>query len=83
MGAGVGSFTRRIIGVVTDGDSTAYVLYRSEGSGVRYEDAYHVEVLPTVRRGGRWYVRRSSGEQDFGSLSYLMLRLEGPEFERE
>ena len=83
LGGVSATFTRRILGAVADGDSTAHVLYRSEGPGVRYEDPLHAELLPTVRRGDRWYVHRSRWEQDFGSLSLVMLRLDFLEGERE
>jgi hypothetical protein len=70
------SSTRRILGAVAESDSVAHVLYRSEGPDVRNDDPYHVEVVATVRRGERWYVRRRPGEAGSGSLAFLVMRLE-------
>ncbi len=84
LSGSVDSSTHRILGAVNESDSVAHVLYRSEGSGVRYDDPYHVEVLAAVRRGDRWYVRRGrGGADDFGSLAAFMMRLEEADAEHK
>jgi len=76
MKGGVDWSKLRILGAVADGESVAHVLYRSEAPGARYDDPYHVEVMATVRRGDRWYVRASRGGAPFGGLAFLMMRLD-------
>ena len=81
-GGRIDSLRRRILGAVAEGDSVAHVVYRLEGAGVRYDDPYHVEGLATVRRGDRWYVRRRHHD-DFGSPSFVMMRLVEPDTGRK
>lgn len=83
MKGGVDWSKVRILGAVTDGDSIGHVLYRSEAPGARYDDPYHVQVLATVRRGDRWYVRASRGGAPFGGLAFLMMRLDDLESGRK
>ena len=74
--------THRIFGAVNESDSVAYVLYRAEGPGVRYDDPYYVEVFPTVRRGDRWYVHGSHRGAGFTRLAFLIARLDEQDAER-
>jgi len=83
MKVGVDWSNLRILGAVADGDSVAHVLYRSGAPGARYDDPYDVQVLATVRRGDRWYVRASRGGAPIGGLAVLMMRLEDLESGRK
>lgn len=57
MQARVPHLQRRVLGVVREGDTLAHVLYRVGFSAAGEEEwMEHVQVLPLIRRGRRWYV---------------------------
>lgn len=64
---------RRVLGAVVEGDSLAHVLYRLEGEGHQYEQAWTVEVLALRRSAGVW--RMLLPNQDFAWGVSLMHRL--------
>ncbi len=75
---------RRVLGQVTEGDALAHVVYRRESPAIKYDNPYHIETVPVVRRDGRWYVALSSRYHDLvNSFGFTQLARERPQFPHE
>ena len=63
---------RRVIGEVREGDSLAHVLYRAEGTGIRYSNPHHVEVLQLRRAGDEWRILLTVSQHDLADGGLLL-----------